>query len=149
MGNSTYTPPTPATLQQLQKSLGMTGKQMAKLAHVSEQHWRKYTTAGENNRVMTYTTLFHLVANVTLHANDINLVRKKMAELAEIDDLPPTVTDEVTAFMNMGRDACRNGYNMDPENIKFEHKLLTSAWRAGWYFEEMRQEHRKQQAEQA
>ncbi|CUJ82274.1 Uncharacterised protein [Achromobacter sp. 2789STDY5608615] len=144
---STYTPPTPAALRQLQQKLGLSGKQMAKLAHVSEQHWRKYTTDGENSRQMTYNTLFHLVASLELPAEDLNVVRHAMGQITDIGHHEPTLMDECTAFQVMGRQARRDNLNIRPDQQDFGHPARTAAWLTGWYTEDLRQTQRAYEAQ--
>ncbi|MFY3053415.1 hypothetical protein ACOTF7_21880 [Achromobacter xylosoxidans] len=139
---STYTPPTPAALRQLQQKLGLSGKQMAKLAHVSEQHWRKYTTDGENSRQMTYNTLFHLVASLELPAEDLNAVRHVMGQITDIGHHEPTLLDECTAYQLMGRQARRDNLKLKPEAQDFGHPVRTAAWLTGWHTEDLRQAQR-------
>ncbi|CAJ48046.1 hypothetical protein [Bordetella avium] len=86
-----YTPPSPAQLQALKTSLDFTGKQMAELACVGEQHWRKYT-GGAAPREMPYPNLFHLAAQLALSPDEMAKVLEKMREIgAEFDFTePPT-----------------------------------------------------------
>ncbi|MEJ2894616.1 helix-turn-helix domain-containing protein [Bordetella avium] len=87
----TYTAPTPAQLQALKTALDYTGKQMAELACVGEQHWRKYT-GGSTPREMPYPNLFHLAARLALSPAELARVVEKMREIgAEFDFTePPT-----------------------------------------------------------
>jgi hypothetical protein len=81
-----YTPPTPDDLQRLKTDLGYTGRQMAALACVGEQHWRKYT-GGATPRSIEYPNLFHLAAQLVLSPEDVARVQAKMREIgADVDD---------------------------------------------------------------
>lgn len=85
-----YTPPSPADLQTLKNQLGYTGKQMAALACVGEQHWRKYT-GGATPRSIEYANLFHMAAQLALDPDEIERVLSKMREIgAKIEADPPT-----------------------------------------------------------
>ncbi|MFW7343547.1 XRE family transcriptional regulator [Pollutimonas sp. H1-120] len=75
-----YTPPTPDDLQQLKNDLGRTGKQMAELACVGEQHWRKYT-GGADPKAMPYPNLFHLAAQLTLTPAELERIYARMREI--------------------------------------------------------------------
>jgi len=75
-----YSPPTPADLQALKTELGLTGKQMAALACVGEQHWRKYT-GGADPREMPYPNLFHLAAQLALSPAELARVLDKIREI--------------------------------------------------------------------
>ncbi|PTW83961.1 transcriptional regulator [Achromobacter mucicolens] len=72
-----YVPPTPADLQALKNELGYTGKQMAALACVGEQHWRKYT-GGADPKDMPYPNLFHLAAVLELKPEDVARIHARM-----------------------------------------------------------------------
>jgi len=69
----TYHPPSAAQLQALKNRLGYTGKQMAALACVGEQHWRKYT-GGAQPKSMPYANLFHLAAQLALTPDELERV---------------------------------------------------------------------------
>jgi len=73
-------PPSPDDLQRLKNDLGYTGRQMAALACVGEQHWRKYT-GGATPRSIEYANLFHLAALLTLPPESIQRIREKMTEI--------------------------------------------------------------------
>jgi len=75
-----YIPPGPQDLQRLKNELGATGKQMAKLACVSEQHWRRYT-GGAEPRLMPYSNLFHLAAQLELDNETLAKIFKRMREI--------------------------------------------------------------------
>jgi transcriptional regulator with XRE-family HTH domain len=60
-----YPSPSPEQLQALKQKLGYTGREMASLACVSPQHWRRYT-GGADPKNMPYANLFHLAAQLTL-----------------------------------------------------------------------------------
>lgn len=72
-----YVPPTAADLQVLKNELGYTGKQMAALACVGEQHWRKYT-GGVEPKYMPYLNLFHLAAVLELKPEDLARIHGRM-----------------------------------------------------------------------
>ncbi|MFD4839774.1 XRE family transcriptional regulator [Achromobacter sp. NPDC058515] len=81
-----YIPPTSGDLQALKIKLGYTGKQMAALACVGEQHWRKYT-GGAEPKDMPYPNLFHLAASLELSPEDLARVRARMQAIgATIDN---------------------------------------------------------------
>jgi len=73
-----YHPPSPQHLQSLKNRLGYTGKQMAQLACVGEQHWRKYT-GGAQPKSMPYANLFHLAAQLTLTQEELARVYAAMS----------------------------------------------------------------------
>lgn len=73
----TYVPPTPADLQALKAELGYTGKQMAALACVGEQHWRKYT-GGADPKEMPYPNLFHVAAMLELDPEQVQRIHARM-----------------------------------------------------------------------
>ncbi|KDC59414.1 hypothetical protein L512_1734 [Bordetella bronchiseptica MBORD624] len=73
----TYTAPTPQDLQRLKTELDYTGKEMAALACVGEQHWRKYT-GGADPREMPYPNLFHLAAALELSPEEMERVHNRM-----------------------------------------------------------------------
>jgi len=75
-----YIPPAPQDLQRLKNELGATGKQMSKLACVSEQHWRRYT-GGAQPRLIPYSNLFHLAAQLELDGAALAKVFKRMREI--------------------------------------------------------------------
>jgi len=75
-----YTPPRPEDLQKLKSDLGYTGKQMAELACVGEQHWRKYT-GGAEPKAMPYPNLFHLAAQLELSPADLDRIHQRMREI--------------------------------------------------------------------
>lgn len=75
---TTYRPPSPDDLAALQKTLGFSGVQMAGLAAISEQHWRKYTTNTENSRSMALSTLFHMVARLELDDETLERIYDRM-----------------------------------------------------------------------
>lgn len=72
-----YTPPSHLDLQRLKDDLGYTGKQMAELACVGEQHWRKYT-GGASPKPMPYPNLFHIAAQLELSPNELERVYARM-----------------------------------------------------------------------
>jgi len=76
----TYHPPSAAQLQILKNRLGYTGKQMAALACVGEQHWRKYT-GGAQPKSMPYANLFHLAAQLALTPQELARVHVAMREV--------------------------------------------------------------------
>jgi len=81
-----YQPPSAAQLQVLKNRLGYTGKQMAALACVGEQHWRKYT-GGAQPKTMPYANLFHLAAQLTLTQEELARVYAAMREMgAHLED---------------------------------------------------------------
>ncbi len=85
-----YVPPTPEDLQALKNELGYTGKQMARLACVGEQHWRKYT-GGATPRSIEFANLFHLAAALELSEQDLARVHQRMRDIgAEFDFEAPT-----------------------------------------------------------
>ncbi|NYT25409.1 helix-turn-helix transcriptional regulator [Alcaligenaceae bacterium] len=75
-----YIPPSHTDLQRLKDDLGYTGKQMAALACVGEQHWRKYT-GGADPKAMPYPNLFHLAAQLELSADELERVYARMREI--------------------------------------------------------------------
>ncbi len=75
-----YTPPTHTDMQRLKDELGYTGKQMAELACVGEQHWRKYT-GGATPRDIPYPNLFHLAAQLALTQDELEKVKSKIREI--------------------------------------------------------------------
>jgi hypothetical protein len=77
---TTYEPPLADDLQALKVRLGYTGKQMAALSLVGEQHWRKYT-GGADPKVMPQANLFHLAAQLVLDPDDVARVHAKMREI--------------------------------------------------------------------
>lgn len=79
-----YIPPSPDDLQRLKTDLNYTGKQMAALACVGEQHWRKYT-GGADPKAMPYPNLFHLAAHLSLSPEELDRIHSRMREIgAEI-----------------------------------------------------------------
>jgi len=80
-----YIPPAPQDLQRLKNELGATGKQMARLACVSEQHWRRYT-GGAEPRLMPYPNLFHLAAQLELDSAVLERVFKRMRAIGADGD---------------------------------------------------------------
>lgn len=82
-----YTPPSPEDLQTLKNNLGYTGKRMAELACVGEQHWRKYT-GGAAPKPMPYPNLFHLAAQLELGPEELARVLNRMRSIgAKVDPL--------------------------------------------------------------
>lgn len=80
-----YRAPTAEQLQALKTALGLTGKHMAALACVGEQHWRKYT-GGAEPRDMPYPNLFHLAARLALSQIELAKIESKMREIgAQLD----------------------------------------------------------------
>jgi transcriptional regulator with XRE-family HTH domain len=75
-----YVPPKPADLQALKNALGFTGKQMAALACVGEQHWRKYT-GGATPRSIDFANLFHMAALLELSEEDIARIYQRMRDI--------------------------------------------------------------------
>lgn len=140
-------PPTPTALTKLKESLNLTGKQMAELAGVGEQHWRKYT-GGKDTRTMSNTTLFHLAAQLELTQEELIRVQKRMEEIVALTDDDSTAMTECTAFMKVGRDARRTD-NINPDAVPVTHPKLKSAWLAGWYAEDVRQYLRDEQRSNA
>ena len=83
-----YTPPSADDLQRLKNDLDYTGKQMAALACVGEQHWRKYT-GGAGPKAMPYPNLFHLAAHLALSPEELERIYSRMREIgAEASDIP-------------------------------------------------------------
>ncbi|ALM85055.1 helix-turn-helix transcriptional regulator [Bordetella sp. N] len=72
-----YIPPTPEDLQVLKDELGYTGKQMAALACVGEQHWLKYT-GGATPRSLEFSNLFHMAAVLELSEDDLERIHQRM-----------------------------------------------------------------------
>jgi len=75
-----YTPPSADDLQRLKTDLDYTGKQMAALACVGEQHWRKYT-GGADPKAMPYPNLFHLAAHLALSPEELERIYNHMREI--------------------------------------------------------------------
>lgn len=75
-----YTPPEARALQRLKNELGRTGKQMADLACVGEQHWRKYT-GGADPKPMPYPNLFHVAAQLELSPDELDRVYARMRDI--------------------------------------------------------------------
>lgn len=140
-------PPTPKALTTLKESLNLTGKQMAELAGVGEQHWRKYT-GGKDTRTMSTTTLFHLAAQLELTQEELSRIVRRMEEIVAFTDDDLTPMTECTAFMKVGRDARRTN-NINPEAVPVTNRKLKSAWLAGWYTEDVRQHLRDEQRSNA
>ncbi|ETF02195.1 hypothetical protein W822_15870 [Advenella kashmirensis W13003] len=83
-----YTPPSADDLQHLKIDLDYTGKQMAALACVGEQHWRKYT-GGSDPKSMPYPNLFHLAAHLSLTPAELERIYRRMRTIgAELSDMP-------------------------------------------------------------
>jgi len=79
-----YQPPQPQDLQQLKNELNATGREMAQLACVGEQHWRKYT-GGSTPKAMPYSNLFHLAAQLELSDSELSRIYRRMRAIgAEI-----------------------------------------------------------------
>lgn len=90
-----YVPPTPADLQALKTQLGYTGKQMAALTCVGEQHWRKYT-GGADPKGMPFPNLFHLAAHLALGEDELKRVYSKVREIGgefDPDGLDPQIVE--------------------------------------------------------
>lgn len=76
-----YVPPSAEDLNELKKSLGYTGEQMANLAGVaSASQWRKYTS-GESPRAMSPHILFFMAAQLALSSEELDSVIKKMRKI--------------------------------------------------------------------
>jgi hypothetical protein len=83
-----YLPPSPEDRQRLKTELGYSSGEMAELACVGAEHWRKYTGGSEPRR-MAYANLFHLAAKLVLTADELERVRRRMREIgATLDDVP-------------------------------------------------------------
>ena len=82
-----YIPPSAEDLNELKKSLGYTGEQMANLAGVaSASQWRKYTS-GVNPRAISPHILFFIAAQLTLNKTTLDTIVSKMKEVgATIND---------------------------------------------------------------
>jgi|GEM_PF-434012 len=80
-----YLPPRPEQLHALKLKLGYTGRKMAEIACVSQQHWRRYT-GGSDPKNMSYTHLFHLAAYLTLEPLQIARVHDAMREIGAYVD---------------------------------------------------------------
>jgi hypothetical protein len=80
-----YTPPASDDLQLLKTELHLTGKQMAALACVGEQHWRNYI-GGADPKPMPYPNLFHLAAQVALSTSDLEKVYAHMRQIGAVVD---------------------------------------------------------------
>lgn len=82
-----YTPPSPADLQLLKKSLGKNGEQMAELFGVAGgQQWRKYT-GGATPREMSPQMLFFGAARLALNDQEFGRVLEKVQEIGGSIDL--------------------------------------------------------------
>jgi len=75
-----YQPPAPQDLQSLKNALNATGREMAALSCVSEQHWRRYT-GGAEPRLMPYANLFHLAAQLELTDSEQARIYRRMREI--------------------------------------------------------------------
>ncbi|OZI44499.1 transcriptional regulator [Bordetella genomosp. 5] len=85
-----YKAPTAEQLQALKNAYGLTGKQMAALACVGEQHWRKYT-GGAEPREMPFPNLFHLAARLALSQSELAKIESKMRAIGaqfDVNDAP-------------------------------------------------------------
>ncbi len=88
-----YIAPSANDLQRLKNELDYTGKQMAALACVGEQHWRKYT-GGADPKAMPYPNLFHLAARLSLGPEELEHIYDRMREIgAQLSDTTGAVTD--------------------------------------------------------
>jgi len=87
-----YLPPRPEQLHALKLKLGYTGREMASIACVSPQHWRRYT-GGSDPKLIPYANLFHLAAQLTLEPAQIARVHDAMREIgAYVDSVQETET---------------------------------------------------------
>lgn len=90
-----YTPPSADDLQRLKNDLDYTGKQMAALACVGEQHWRKYT-GGADPKPMPYPNLFHFAAYLALSPDDLERIYDRMREIgAQLSSTTRSVTETI------------------------------------------------------
>lgn len=91
-----YLPPRPEQLHALKLKLGYTGREMAVIACVTQQHWRRYT-GGSDPKPMPYANLFHLAAQLTLEPSQIARVHDAMREIGAYVD----VEQETEAIVGM------------------------------------------------
>jgi hypothetical protein len=75
-----YVPPKPDDLRALKNQLGFTGRQMAALACVGEQHWRKYT-GGASPRSIEFANLFHMAASLELDEQTLARIHQRMRDI--------------------------------------------------------------------
>ena len=130
-----YVPPTPADLQALKTQLGYTGKQMAALTCVGEQHWRKYT-GGADPKDMPFPNLFHLAARLALDEGELKRVYSKVREiggefdpdgvdpkLVELGAATQAALDHYTCLYDKHIDAMRELQYSDWTSEHWKHKL--------------------------
>jgi len=88
-----YIPPSPKHLQELKNQLQATGKHMAALACVGEQHWRKYT-GGTSPKAMPYANLFHLAAQLELNKGELERIYNRMNAIGAQMDTSLTAANQ-------------------------------------------------------